>query len=630
MIAPVPRLSLHFSTQPVQLERTEFLVSDGDPLVSERTKDRGAYPESGSFEWRSGVKAMSILLLRSAAFALRGETSSTAVLEGAVKSPANSLGSVLVEHLEKMPRWPKDMFGPRQASARPRVLDLISHTNAGRKRKNAPNSPVVLAINPHLLPPGNIHVYLGRSRVQDPSMLGRMADEIERSERAWQQPIEPISQTPTTEPGAIPLDHAALPMGLVDHFCSFDTYIADRVRGFAGRNFVFDDLNSFLKATESRCGYFLIRGDPGIGKTACLAEWVRRNQVSLHHFNITQQGINTFGRFVGNLAARLVAAGLLKYQLLPDGFDRDGAFLNRMLEESCRKLNSGQRLIIGVDALDEVESQTGSLANPLFLPAALPDGAFMVLTMRRRERQIPQLSGLHVLDFNEYAQQNAADAEEYIITRLQAAACRRWLNATKNSGADFAKILLDRSRANFMYLRHVLDAIERGTFKSFDSHSLPEGLRAYYRGHWKQMQKGRTADQAEAMERVVCALGAAKASVSGAKLSLWTDVAPRLVHSILRDWAEFLHVERTGKGSERYSLYHVAFRDFLTEEIDPNLRRSHKMIAKHQIAPIDQMLEGLDRVDDTTATRRPVSRIRTKASRGVRPTGRTRSRQRRR
>src|SRR3989442_6306927 len=48
------------------------------------------------------------------------------------------------------------------------------------------------------------------------------------------------------------------------HIISFDTLIADKTEGFVGRQFVFDALNAFLAKEQS--GYFVIRGEPGIGK----------------------------------------------------------------------------------------------------------------------------------------------------------------------------------------------------------------------------------------------------------------------------------------------------------------------------------------------------------------------------
>jgi hypothetical protein len=54
--------------------------------------------------------------------------------------------------------------------------------------------------------------------------------------------------------------------GLAKRHISFVSLIADKTEGFVGRQFAFDALNGFLQKNQS--GYFVIQGEPGIGKTA--------------------------------------------------------------------------------------------------------------------------------------------------------------------------------------------------------------------------------------------------------------------------------------------------------------------------------------------------------------------------
>ena len=53
---------------------------------------------------------------------------------------------------------------------------------------------------------------------------------------------------------------------------SFDALMQDKLRGFVGRQFVFDAVDDFLDTHDS--GYFIIRGVPGIGKTALMAKLI--------------------------------------------------------------------------------------------------------------------------------------------------------------------------------------------------------------------------------------------------------------------------------------------------------------------------------------------------------------------
>ena len=54
---------------------------------------------------------------------------------------------------------------------------------------------------------------------------------------------------------------------------SFQSLIEEKTAGFVGREFVFQAIEEFLTSQPS--GYFIIEGEPGIGKSAILAKYVR-------------------------------------------------------------------------------------------------------------------------------------------------------------------------------------------------------------------------------------------------------------------------------------------------------------------------------------------------------------------
>ncbi len=85
---------------------------------------------------------------------------------------------------------------------------------------------------------------------------------------------------------------------------SFDLLIRRKTEGFVGRQWLFDAIDGFV-ADEAR-GYVQILGDPGIGKTALIAEMVKRHRHP-HHFNIRSEGIQKPDQFLPNLCAQLVA-----------------------------------------------------------------------------------------------------------------------------------------------------------------------------------------------------------------------------------------------------------------------------------------------------------------------------------
>lgn len=71
---------------------------------------------------------------------------------------------------------------------------------------------------------------------------------------------------------------------------------------------------------------------------------------------------------------------LSPYPSLPPDATRDGKFFAKLLGEIDAKLKTGARLVIAIDALDEVDQTDHSGANILYLPASLPKDVYFVVT----------------------------------------------------------------------------------------------------------------------------------------------------------------------------------------------------------------------------------------------------------
>src|SRR5687768_12337630 len=73
---------------------------------------------------------------------------------------------------------------------------------------------------------------------------------------------------------------------------SFRDLVEERTRNFVGREFVINAIDGLLKDREFPWGYIVIRGEPGIGKTALMAQLVKL-QGHVHHFNSSLRNIRT-------------------------------------------------------------------------------------------------------------------------------------------------------------------------------------------------------------------------------------------------------------------------------------------------------------------------------------------------
>src|SRR6185295_12669186 len=112
----------------------------------------------------------------------------------------------------------------------------------------------------------------------------------------------------------------------------FRNLITERVRSFVGREFVRRAVNDLLSSPTFPSGYVLIRGEPGIGKTALMCALANEGGY-LHHFNIAPQNIRSSRAFLENISAQLVVRYGLDHPTLPPSAGEDSAFLSQLLAE---------------------------------------------------------------------------------------------------------------------------------------------------------------------------------------------------------------------------------------------------------------------------------------------------------
>jgi hypothetical protein len=376
---------------------------------------------------------------------------------------------------------------------------------------------------------------------------------------------------------------------LSEKLYTFTTLIEEKTQNFIGRQFVFNSLDKFL--SEKDRGYFIVRGEPGIGKTALLAQLVQTRGY-IHHFNESSVGIVKADQFVQNVAVQLIARYKLSRTFSPFEASRNGGYLIGLVEEISRQLTENQQLVIAVDALDEAERPLGNRINVLSLPGRLPRGVFFVVTHRpiedfplslQTERQYFYLeadSKGNMLDVRLYLEQ--------VANRLQAQ-----LSAEQISQEQFVELLLHKSEGNFMYLRHVIPEIEAGKYPHLELKALPQGLTDYYESHWQQIKTEDTDLWFEFRQPIICFLAAALEPVSVEELASFAQLPLSRVRAALHEWREFLSVE-TVKDKKKYRIYHASFQDFLRQkdelgEID--LRQTHSSIADRGLEQWRQELE---------------------------------------
>jgi len=375
--------------------------------------------------------------------------------------------------------------------------------------------------------------------------------------------------------------HQATPKNVPTQFQSL---IADKTGGFVGRKYVFDAIESFLRNNSN--GYFIIIGDPGMGKSTILAKYVQ-DTGCIAHFNVQLQGPNRADQFLESVCTQLINRYQLPYDLLPSNATRDGAFLSLLIDEVAHRSN-GKPLVIVIDALDEVDSGSYRDANILYLPPYLPTGVYFIMT-RRRGVEVPftTYAPMQILNLLDYQIDSCRDVREYIHNRVDSSEkLRQQIDERGETVAEFIDKIVDKSEGNFMYLRYVLQDLEKGLYQDLSLESFPQGLQGFYDFHWRRM--GMTANPLpDAKIKIVYILGEVRQPVSRQQICDFSGEDARTVQTVLNEWEQFLH-ELLKDNQRRYSVYHASFRDFLhrkdiLETTGLAIPGIHQLIAKDQL-----------------------------------------------
>jgi len=370
----------------------------------------------------------------------------------------------------------------------------------------------------------------------------------------------------------------------------FRPTVDDRARNFVGRDFVFDGVGRAIGGADAPSGYVVIRGEPGIGKTAIASALVLRNGW-VHHFNIAPDNIRTPKQFLENVCAQLIVRYELDYTKLPPEAGEDSGFLSGLLAEAAAKARQSADLpvVVVVDALDEAED-TGlpSSANRLFLPRSLPEDVFFVVTTREEADYRLDVDNETDIWVRDEDPANRADVARYVEAFMEshADAMNGRLDAWKLDSAAFVAAVSDLSEGNFMYLVHVLPEIERGTLGPAATGgvaALPRGLRGYYLRHWRDMKDADPERFTRTQRPVLCLLAISREPVTLRQILDWAGLDLGDVRAVVTEWREFLD-EDDRSDPAKYRIYHRSFADFLDQQED--LRHYHDLIAGAALAKI--------------------------------------------
>jgi AAA ATPase domain len=378
---------------------------------------------------------------------------------------------------------------------------------------------------------------------------------------------------------------------LSSYVIDFTSHCKERASRFVGRQALIDSIDEVLADRAFPSGYVVIRGEPGVGKTALMSHLVLTRGY-VHHFNIRRRGVTSTDLFRQNICAQL----LLRYEL----DDQDLAFPNAdpmFLDKALRRAAGAGELpvVIVVDALDEAERTPGT--DRLGLPGALPDGVYVVATTRPlRTEGLPLERRARDLSLDDEDEANQRDVLEYAVATLSEDSYAERLAEWDTTAPALGALIAGSASGNFMYAVQVLRDIQSGQLTKDqldDPRRLPRGLSEYYGLHWELMRAADPARFARLGQPVVAMLAAAREPVPVAKVAEWINARPDgpavslpEVEDMLGEWREYLD-EEPGE-PPRWQIYHESFREFLDAKVNIRAQRERQVdaaLAKLPSAP---------------------------------------------
>ncbi len=378
----------------------------------------------------------------------------------------------------------------------------------------------------------------------------------------------------------------------------FRALIEEKTRLFCGRGFIFQKFDTFINSKKK--GYFTVIGDAGMGKSAIASKYILATKNPCY-FNIATEGKNKPEQFLSSIRQQLIKRYGLQNQ--------ENADLGSLLQKASRKLSEKQKLIIVVDALDEVE-QEGS-TNLLDLPQILPNRVYFFLTRRPYNLQNQRLTTspdtpYETLDLTDkkYQEFSEEDIKKYIQLFLQndkenKDKLRKWIAEQEITQQTFITEVAKKSENNFMYLRYVLPAIADGQYDDLKLEDFPFGLEKYYYTHWQRMNMQEKIKEIEVF--VLFILLQSKVSPTSKIITEiveqkeeFKDTESLDIDNILEEWVEYLSEDKD-QGEIRYRIYHASFADFLKKQktLDEN-----RKIFKEVLVSMNRLNYGNEEILD--------------------------------
>lgn len=370
----------------------------------------------------------------------------------------------------------------------------------------------------------------------------------------------------------------------------FGVDISRMTKDFTGRQWLFDEFDSWIRKPSSRI--FLVTGDPGIGKSAIMAQLASRHpQVMAFHFCISSlaDSVNP-DVFVRSIAAQLAtqikeyheAICQLNFEQLTR-FD-SGTLFRRLIADPLKNINLDEQVVILVDALDE--SWTGAnnnIVNVLHERIEdLPENVKVMVSSRKIPDIIDLLSKYMPFEIDPVFLENINDISDYLDKKFAQQVIAGKVKRSEQDIKNLKNLIINKSEGNFLYIKQFIYGIETERIDINNPASFPDGLVGIYISFFDRIfNRNENYDDFRPLLEVIAAL---KEPFSAKELSAILQLSEFEINRRMQILAAFFP-ERKGC----YSPYHKSVVDWLKGEAGTgrkyllDMERGKKMVCEYLI-----------------------------------------------
>lgn len=361
--------------------------------------------------------------------------------------------------------------------------------------------------------------------------------------------------------------------------------ILDQHSQIMGRGFIKSHIDHFKNNFDS--GYFVLTGEPGIGKTAIMANLINPTEKQAHYFFKAGSNYDNPDDCISCLFHFLAAKHNITPPQQQSSPEQKRLELEDLLTHISHNLTPGYNETIILDAIDEAAKTNDGKTIGEIMPARLPKGIFVLISTRPGNHDIERLKTKdqvfeYVLDPE--SDENRQDAYLFIHSLLG----NKVETHEKNEIADKAKW-------NFLIIKLISEAIIRDNYvtSNLDSYfSSGKNLQAWYHNYYQRIlnQFEDTPDKLEKIQTILGAMAAAANPVSKSQLCEVLDMAESWF-----DWAmhyigqyfDIVNISEKGVNKDGdsnelfYKFFHTSFYHFVSGKVFSSLKKFHGLWADY-------------------------------------------------